>query len=76
MVVRRRKLRVEEYPHAYLIKGTHSIDAARKALWSHLGKKKWTRIRRMPARPFWDGEESCVGLYFAAGPGGKQVFKP
>lgn len=70
------RVRVEEFPHAFLIKGTHSIDAARKALWVHLGRKKASAIKRMPARPFHDGKQCCVALYFAAGPGGERKYKP
>lgn len=71
------KVRVEEYPHAYLVCGTSKIDDARLALFKHLGKKKWTRIAAMPARPFHSEEKGCcVALYFAAGPGGEKVYKP
>lgn len=78
----RNKVRVEEYPHAYLVHHVQSIDAARKALWAHLGNRKWSRIARMPARPLWTGEmgdskpHSAVALYFAIGPGAKQEYKP
>jgi hypothetical protein len=73
----KKRVRVEEYPHAYLVIGTGSIDAARKALFLHLDKKKWTRIMRMPVRPLHDTESGCcVAMYFAAGPGGEQVYKP
>ena len=72
-----RKVRVEEYPHAYLVVGTAKIDEARKALFNHLGKKKWTRIAAMPVRPLHDSEKGCcVAMYFAIGPGGEQVYKP
>lgn len=67
------RIKVEEYPHAYLVKGTGDIDAARKAVFKFLGNKKWTRICAMPYRPFWNGEpggpgQSCVALYFNVGP--------
>lgn len=67
---------VEEFDHAYLVVGTASIEQARKALWRHLGKKKWTSIAAMPARPFWNGKQSCVALYFAIGPGAEREYKP
>lgn len=71
VIVPKKKVRVEEFPHAYLVRGTNSIDDARLALFKHLGRKKWTRIARMPARPVWTGEfeprsraELAVALYF------------
>lgn len=76
------KLRVEEFDHAYLIHGTTNIAAARKALWKHLGKKKWTRVARMPARPLWTGEfgdkkpHKAVALYFSIAPGAERIYKP
>lgn len=73
---------VEEYEHAYLVRGTIDIQAARLALFDHLGRKKWTRIVRMPYRPMWTGEINdkkpmpAVALYFAIGRGAERKYKP
>lgn len=70
---------VQEHPHAYLVRGYGfrygiSIDAARLALFEYLGRKKWTRINRMPARPLHTSEfgeknpTGAVAFYFNIGP--------
>lgn len=71
IVAKKRKARVEEHDHAYLVRGVAEVQDARLALFEHLGRKKWTRIARMPARPIWTGEfeprkdaEPAVALYF------------
>lgn len=84
-------LYVKEHPHAYLIRGPGimwgpTIDQARLALFEHLGRKKWTRIARMPARPLYTrelGDEhpcGAVALYFNVGPGATRhdgnAYKP
>lgn len=72
-----KRLKVEEYDHAYLVVGTASIEKARRALWIHLGKKKGAAIKRMPVRPFHhEIKGSCVAMYFAIGPGAEKVYKP
>lgn len=71
------KVRVEKYEHAYLVVGTDSVDEARKALFKHLGRKKWTRIMRMPLRPFYQPDKGkCVAMYFAIGPDAPRMYKP
>jgi hypothetical protein len=71
MASRRTALRVEEFSHAYLVRGTNLVPVAKQALFVHLGRKRWTRIARMPARPLNTSEfeprnqaESAVALYF------------
>lgn len=69
---------ITEHEHAYLVRGPGilwgpTIDQARLALFQHLGKKKWTRIAAMPARPMWTGEIGeevpcgAVAFYFDIG---------
>ena len=80
-------LYVEEYEHAYLIRGPGikwgpTIEQARLALFEHLGRKKWTRIARMPARPLFTREVGdknpcgAVALYFAIASGAERKYKP
>jgi len=58
---------VEEFPHAYLIHHISTVAAAREVLIGHLGGKS-DAVKRMPARPFYNGDHSCVAMYFNIGP--------
>ncbi len=76
------KVKVEEYPHAYLVRGTTNIAKAKRAVWKHLGQIKADRINQMPARPLWTGEfgdpkpVGAVALYFSIAGGDDKKYKP
>lgn len=60
------KIKIVEYDHAILVRGTSSVRAARRALKREGYNKE---ARRLPCRPFFDPNlgGDCVGFYFEMG---------
>ena len=67
------RLKVEEWPHAYLVIGTNDYNIGRRALIKKFGAAKAAKINRMPCRPMWGGEigrpdePHMVAFYFNIG---------
>lgn len=87
------KAYVEEYEHAYLVRAYGimwgiTAKQAQLALFEFLGRKKWTRIARMPYRPLYTSEigderpTGAVAFYFNIGrrehakPAERDKYKP
>lgn len=70
-------MKVLEFPWAYLVVGTASVESARRALGRRLGGSRRKAVGQMPCRPLAHPEHGpCVAFYFAVGPGGEQKYKP
>lgn len=68
--------KVQEFPWAFLVSGTSSVDEARKLLARKLPGGKRKRAMRMPCRPLVRDGVPCVAFYFSIGPGAEQKYKP